>query len=71
MFPKDAMGQEAVEFAVHFAPDHFTSFGVFQIPDETFSACLQGQIWDVHLHAGLNLFVGLQMFNRQTIRTGE
>ena len=43
IFPKDAMGQEAVEFAVHFAPNNFSPLGVFQIPDGTFSACLQGQ----------------------------
>ena len=43
LFPKDAMGQDAVDFAVHFAPHDFTSFGVFQIPDDTFAACLQGQ----------------------------
>ena len=32
IFPKDAMGQEAVEFAVHFAPNNFSPLGVFQIP---------------------------------------
>jgi hypothetical protein len=43
IFDTDAMGQEAVDFALRCAPAGYSTLATFEVHDEVFASCLQGE----------------------------